>query len=809
MQKQPYEPSSSELKEVRRRISEQSWAQRVADARRRLKIVEEILRLVGQGESQNAAIAVTVVSAKRSATLRDLKAYRERGFEGLIDRRTPREPEIPLWVRDAVEVARMANPALNIEEMTAILWRKYQTEVSPATIKRIWKTARLQRRAGRPNAEGNDVEATAPDVARPIVEPLEAAGMQLVLGAAEAETGAMTGLVDKVMEVAESLPEPGPVSDAERALRDENGRLTARYNRARRKGEGELIGPSHRTPAEKAQERDLGRLSFRGQSRETLTRKLLALVCLPFVAPQGGRLADLRGPQGLLLGELCGYEYQVETMRKTVSELTQAGLAPQLAQVHAATWHQVSSERWETDYRASVVYVDNNTKPLWTKKFTKSTKVSSTGRVQPALTSTFINTGVGVPIHFETHSGAAPLAPRVLDILDEVEAGAEYPLGRLTVIDGECCSAGLLKSFKDAGRDLIVPLPVNMIKTERFRFGRGSGFRSYRDGDRLREGHITLLDSKNRDVRVDARALVIERRTKATWTVLVTLADADEWSARELADAYFGRWPNQEGFFRQANQAVNLKQVHGYGRRVVANTVVLDNLGRTAARLDRASAKQAEEIQKLERVESELENNESESRKIIRYRAKREERVATALEQERTHTQQFAEAVAELQGAVVEERALQERREPLEQRRALLGARINKRRAQIDKWQGERDKLQTRTEIVEADAAQDTLFTVMKLTLGMLVHFITVEYFEHRPLEWATFLDRIATLPGRRETTADCVTVYIYGNRRDIPLMRDLHRACCNINERELTKDGKRLRYAVEWPEGTPEHWAG
>ncbi len=210
--------------------------------------------------------------------------------------------------------------------------------------------------------------------------------------------------------------------------------------------------------------------------------------------------------------------------------------------------------------------------------FTKSTKVSSTGRVQPALSSTFVNTGVGVPIHFETYSGAAPLAPRVLQLLQQVEEQTEQPVGRLTVIDGECCSASLLLSFKQDNRDLVVPLPASMITPERFRFGRGSAFRTYRDGDLIREGAITLQDSTDRDVTVEARAIIIERRTKETWTVLVTLADPELWSARSLAEAYFGRWPHQEGFFRRANQGVGLKQVHGYGKPVVTNTAVVSAL---------------------------------------------------------------------------------------------------------------------------------------------------------------------------------------------------------------------------------------
>ena len=471
------------------------------------------------------------------------------------------------------------------------------------------------------------------------------------------------------------------------------------------------------------------------------------------------------------------------------------------------SWHDVSVRFWETDYRASIVYVDNNVKPLWTRLFTKSTKVSSTGRVQPALTSTFIHTGAGVPIHFETHSGAAPLAPRVLQLIESVEERAEHPLGRLTVIDGECCSAGLLDAFKGAGRDLIVPLPATMIKPERFQFGRGSGFRPYRDGDRIREGMITLQDSKDRDVRVDARAIIIERRTKETWSVLVSLAGAGDWSTRGLADAYFGRWPNQEGFFREANQALGLRRVHGYGKRVVTNTVVLTKLEQATARLERTDAVQAEEVEALEEVERAIATLHGQTRKIADYRAKREERVDAALEQGRTENKRCAAAVAELRSAADEERSLRGQLESLEQQRDRLEPRIDKRRAQIDKWQRQRDKQATRTEIVEADVAQDTLFTAMKLTLGMLVQFVAREYFKHRPIEWATFLARIATLPGRRETTADIIAVYIYGNRRDIKLMRNLDKACRNINKRDLEMGGRRLRYAVDWPDGAPDGW--
>ncbi len=193
--------------------------------------------------------------------------------------------------------------------------------------------------------------------------------------------------------------------------------------------------------------------------------------------------------------------------------------------------------------------------------------------------------------------------------------------------------------------------------------------------------------------------------------------------------------------------------------------------------------------------------------RVVRYRAKREERVDESLETNRTNTKQFADASAELREAIEGERRLEHKATSLEKKQQQLASRIEKRQAQLEKWKQKRQKLAARTEIVEADVATDTLFTAMKLTLGMLVHFISVEYFPHRPLEWSTFLSRITTLPGRREITADTITVITYANERDLKLMKALAIACQRINERNLVHDDYRLRYEVEWPGGIPERW--
>jgi hypothetical protein len=67
---------------------------------------------------------------------------------------------------------------------------------------------------------------------------------------------------------------------------------------------------------------------------------------------------------------------------------------------------------------------------------------------------------------------------------------------------------------------------------------------------------------------------------------------------------------------------------------------------------------------------------------------------------------------------------------------------------------------------------------------------------------WATFLSRLALLPGRRETTAEAITTYIQANPRDRALMTSLEAAREIINQRQLTKGSRTLRFVVEWPPG-------
>ena len=783
-----YHPNDRELQQVQASISPAKWKQRVAKARALERTIKAILQHIERGQSQDAAIRAETPASQRSKMLRLLPRYRRDGLEGLIDRRTPRQREVTKEERDVIKASRMANPSISVEDIQVVLQRTFGRSPSETTVKRVLVEAGLQRPVGRP-PQRSEIE----------VQELGAAGLELIR-AAEAETGAVAEMVQAVVGVARQLPEPSTSAEGERALRNERGHFTRRYNRSRRKQPGQAVAPAYQTAADKGADKGLGRLSFRTQRAETIEAKLWALLCTP-VLTIGNRIEELCGPCGKYLEGICGYAYMPDTLRKAASEWTVAGVGYALQQAHAASWHRVSVERWERGYQASVVYIDNTTKPLWTRMFTKSAKVAMTGRVQPALVSTFVQTGVGTPIYFETHSGPAPLALRVLSLLEQVERTADYPLGRLTVIDGECCSASLLRAFKEGGRDLVTPLPATLATPERIRFGRGSAPHPYREGDTIREGQITLQDSHDKRRPVQARAIVIEQRTKEGWVVLVTLADHDQWPARRLADIYYERWPRQEDFFRRANGAVGLNQVHGYGKRLVANTSVLTKLDELEQKAARARADQVRKGQRLEELTSRQASLAKEQARRSRYVVKRQQRVDAALAAGKTETAAFRRAVSELRASSDQEAETERALSGMQEEQVKLTSQLETLSRRQQRASVERARLQDRKQILEADMAQDMLFSTLKLTLAMLVHFVVVEYFPHRPMEWGTFLARLALLPGRRETTETTVTTFIEANDRDREFMTALDKACARINRRRLTCEGRRLRYVVEWPE--------
>src|SRR5262249_39156056 len=275
-----YEPVAAELVRVKSRISADSWQQRVEQAQRDEVLMQAILDKVANGMSLNAAIAKVLPANRRSWALRRVPAYREQGFEALIDTRTPREPKVSGACAQAVQAAREVNPRVTVSEVLEVL-RKQRISPLPSasTIKREFSRVDERRKYARKKA--------ARDATEVIELPL--AGGEL-LAVAEVETGGIAALTEVVVKLGVQAVEASegktPTKDVE--LRDAHGKFTGRYNRARRRKRGEEVASYLRTAEEKAEGRVPSWPRFVDERPETIDAKLRMLVfCWMVVESKG------------------------------------------------------------------------------------------------------------------------------------------------------------------------------------------------------------------------------------------------------------------------------------------------------------------------------------------------------------------------------------------------------------------------------------------------------------------------------------------------------------------------------------------
>jgi hypothetical protein len=782
-----YEPVAAELVRVKSRISADSWRRRVEQARRDEAPVQAILDKVADGLSLNDAIAKVLPANRRSWALRRIPTYREQGFEALIDARTPREPEVSGACAQAVQAAREVNPKITVSEALEVLRKQTISPLpSASTIKREFSRVDERHKYARKKA--------ARDAVKVVELPL--AGGEL-LAAAETETGGIAALTDVVVKLGEQAIEASegqtPTRDVE--LRDAHGKFTGRYNRARRRKRGEEVAFYLRTAAEKAEGRVPSWPRFVAERPETIDAKLRMLVFCWMVAGSKGWDA-LRAPDVASLESLTGFAYMPSTLAKFVSALAISGAAQPLIEAVGRRWHEVAQEHWQEPGAMAALYIDNHAKEVWSSLFTQSGKVSHINRVMPCITTTYAHTGAGTPLVLSVQSGSAPLAPRLVDLVDQAETVFETDVQRAVVIDAEGCTFDLLTSFAKAKRVLITPLKPSRAPELELTYTRGSYYRAYREHDELRIAQATLHHkSSGRSLQVGA--LLVRRAHRDADTVLLTTGIALGMEGHDLADLYFSRWPVQENAFKDA-VVLGLNEHRGNCGRVVTNIVVVSELERLASRAKR----DADTLSELAGTAAGLAEAASE-------RARELQRAESALA---TRRRRFDEAIAE---GKVNGKAFT--RVALDHQRALVHAEActkaaNKAQAALDKNVTQRATIERRAEDIAADkkrlepqrtirqldVTQDTILTAAKLTAAQLISFVLREYLPSMPMTPQTFIQRVLCIHGRKEIGQDHEFVVFYENPRD-PLINDaLRKACERINRRELRRDDRRLRFAVE-----------
>ena len=784
-----YAPTHPHCCKVWERLDEESQRERLAEAQRRERLLKRVSARIRLGESERRAVKC-LEGVDRSNFRRWKQKYDTYGLDGLIDWRMPPKPEeMPLEVRTAICTLRRADANVPVEEIVAHVDEHHSYQTSTTTVKRVLRQEGLSRRGG-PVASSRVGERR-----------LELGGMKLVEAAA-LETGyleALTGAVIGQRELV-ALPEPAPEVDT--SGRDELGRFLSTYNERYRADAEDDLGPGFSSVDEKRADKDAGRFHLIGAGTHVIARKLWALMVSPLLG--NGRWDGIRVPRGDLLGELCGYPYMPSTLDLFTRELKYLGVSSTLWEVHARKWLE-QTRQWGDQRGAAVLYVDETNKPVWTELFSQATAVSAVGRVMPGLEVVSFHTGYGVPLWMVTHSGRAPLVKKVPPLLSELQVileGAE--VGRIVVIDAEGNSVPFLKGLEqeqpgEPGRGWVTRLKASLVQGKRIL--NRTNYRTYRDGDRVRMGECDLNDPDGGTFRI--RVLEVERRSKGSITYLGAsmLLDEKDWKPQEIADLYFERWPAQEANFRAVNRAVGLKDVHGYGKQLVDNVSVLTELDKLDARLrrlaERAEVKSGEIVEQTATLmEQEKELNQLQRRhktvtRQIEAVVLSGKRITPKLQALVEEQRQVQEKVATVEQAV----------EKIQQKVHATAAQCNRIKAGFETCHEKREELESRRRIFKHDVELDSLFSVLKVGMVLLVTYVLKEYFGDARMEPVTFLQRVASLPARLRMTPELEIVTFDFNHRDPDVMAILSEHCETINARKLrTRSGRVLRIAVDPP---------
>jgi len=268
---------------------------------------------------------------------------------------------------------------------------------------------------------------------------------------------------------------------------------------------------------------------------------------------------------------------------------------------------------------------------------------------------------------------------------------------------------------------------------------------------------------------------------------------------RDLADLYFARWPLQENWFREGG-AVRLADHRGNCGRMVANIAVVKETERLEQRLVADRAQLATTTEQTKTLSPEVtegrRTHESARVTLAEARAVLDKRITRG----GGDSAGVAKAAVHHHAAMVQEEKTRKALDRLEKKAALQQVRKQKLETSISKAEARTAHLEPQQQIRQLDVALDMILTATKLTALQLVLFVIREYLVGHSMTAMTFIARMLTTRGRLIRRATEEIIVFYENQRDPEMGRALRVAAERLNSRNLTRDGRALRYVVESP---------
>lgn len=777
--------------EIRKKLNPADWEKRMEDARQREAVISQVEAARAAGETSISARARIAPDVGRSTYQAWRRRYETMGLEGLIDHHCVQEPtKVTPVIRAAILAMREADPDIDVERIVEVVARRHGVTISDSWVRKLLAQAGLNRPHGGKRRQ---------TVAR---ELHFAGGIFPLL--ADMRLGLSERLTDRIIALRKTLPDPAEERPVDRGGRDQAGRFAADWSERLRKEEGHL-GPAFRSVEETREEQDLARRRLASEQRPTIARKMRAMLFLPALTENGRtiELRDYRGGYGV--AEFAGTLLRGETLDRFARDCKYLGVAESMMECQAGTWldweRQAFGDAVDSP-AAAMIFVDGVSKGHWTQYYSKCGKVSNTGRVMPCLDMVMVHTGMGTPIYWQTFGGHASLVTQTLPLLGRLEqvVGEGWFADKLVVIDREGDSVGLFKQFDapEPGKRLF----LTRLDDDRVRslddVEELGPWEVWRGNEEAASGWAWLNDSKAPTEPYRVRVVVLRKPGREGFRCLGTNAPPERFGAGFLAKAYFSRWPKQEGVFRELNQSVRFKRIHGYGRRLVQNVVVLGDLDDRQATLEKMRERLERKKQEAAKLRQQLIKAKRTRNAAIARQSRQEDFLAEEMESPyldrgalQHHFDKSLEA-REQQGEAIEKIA------KVEQKHRLAAAAVAKIEDRIPGLEAEIEKLQGRKEIYQPDVELDTFFAGCKLGFVLLIQAALSMFFPGLKISLHGFIRYIFSLPGTSTVEGKVEHIRIRASI-DRDVMRVVEAACERANELGLTRNGRKIKLSVDW----------
>lgn len=521
-----------------------------------------------------------------------LKAYKEKGINGLYDHREDGNarkiaPEIEHYLIGLLE----NNRELSVSDIISQINKRFEMDVKPRTINNFRKTHGLER------------------IIKPVsrIEEVQFAGFEIISALAY-HTGIVDAWSDAIKKHIESVKDTDLFKEnrqlgADHSSERNKGRFTADYNKLNgvRTAKFDSI-------EEKIRHKDLSRLQLLDTQTKTILRKNLAVLSLPLITLNGS-MRDINKSIGNALKQICGYNYKHATIDKYLRELKYLRISSNFIKATADFWIKFWAELNNEHPTLLCYYLDGNTKPLWSSKSCKKSKVTMLGRVMNCLEQVFVHDSFGNPTYFQTYSGNADLGSKALSLMEDIEdylkaVSSDGKVNRVMIMDSAANGVSTLRSIANANYYFITLLNENQINPRKFKHIQPPVRYEHGDAD-LGECAVELIDSKEPDYIFECRGIIIDW-DKGKQTVAVTNLPTQIIDGSGVVKSYFDRWPSQELQFRSMKSAVSIHKVMGYGKKKIPDENMREKQEQVRKGIDKICSELKDVLDELGGLDQEL-----------------------------------------------------------------------------------------------------------------------------------------------------------------------------------------------------------